>query len=284
MSKPRKILITGSAGQLGSELSALMQDDSAFCVTSAPHRMLDVTSEASWRQVLQAVRPDIVVNCAAYTAVDRAESDADAATAVNATAPGILARTAPEGTRIIHISTDYVFDGAADRPYTEDDAPAPLSVYGRTKLLGERALLSERPDSMVIRTGWLYSAHNRNFLTTMLDLARQGRALAVVDDQTGVPTAAPGLARAIAGICRAGIIAGTYHYSAAGQATWYGFAREIFSLAGLSPQLTPTTTEAYGAPAPRPRYSVLDTSRIRAAYDIDLPTWQQELRTILQQR
>jgi dTDP-4-dehydrorhamnose reductase len=282
---PDILLVTGAAGQLATAL-AEAKPPAGCILATAGRRRADLTSLPSLEAVLGELDPRIVINTAAYTAVDRAERDSDAAFAVNAHGVASLAALcAARNTPLIHISTDYVFDGRKTSPYREDDTPGPLNVYGASKLAGEDALRACHPRHLILRTSWLYSASGANFFTTMLRLARERDEVAVVDDQRGSPTYAGDLARAIM-VAAEGILAGeqlwgTYHVSANGETSWHGFAAEIFARAaarGLrTPQLKAISSAAYGAPAARPARSVLDTQRFANVFHHHMPDWREGL-------
>ncbi len=281
-----KILVTGSNGQLGRELRSLFEknDDSETVVVYADVDTLDITDRQAVENFLRQGEFTHVVNCAAYTAVDKAEEDKALCHAINTDGPGNLARMAEElGYRIIHISTDYVFDGTGHKPMTESDKPAPLGVYGTTKRRGETALLGLAPDSIIIRTAGLYSRYGNNFVKTMLRLALEGRKqVRVVYDQIGAPTSAVDLAAAIYAILFSNKWkGGIYHYSNEGVCSWYDVAREVFDNLpdGIkAPELMPILSAEYSAPAARPLYAVLDHSRIRATYGISIPHWRHSLK------
>lgn len=248
-------LITGAAGMLGRDVTTVL--DGAD-VTALGRAELDVTDADA---VDHAVRGhDVVVNTAAWTDVDGAESAEEAATAVNGTGPAHLAAAcARHGARLVHISTDYVFDGAATAPYAEDAPTAPRSAYGRSKLAGERAVLGTLPDTgYVVRTAWLYGEHGANFVATMARLAAARDTLDVVDDQHGQPTWSMDVAARVVELVRADAPAGVYHATNSGETTWFGLARAVFTQLGLDPErIRPTTTDTFPRPAPRPAYSVL---------------------------
>ena len=248
-------LVTGAAGMLGRDVVAVL---SGADVTALGRAELDVTDADA---VDHAVRGhDVVVNTAAWTDVDGAETAEAAATAVNGTGPAHLAAAcARHGTRLVQISTDYVFDGAASAPYAEDAPTGPRSAYGRGKLAGERAVLTTLPDAgYVVRTAWLYGQHGRNFVATMARLAAAREFLDVVDDQRGQPTWSLDLAHRVVDLVRADAPAGVYHATSSGETTWFGLARAVFEQLGLDPsRVRPTTTDAFPRPAPRPAYSVL---------------------------
>ncbi|TDE15912.1 dTDP-4-dehydrorhamnose reductase [Jiangella asiatica] len=249
-------LVTGAAGMLGHDLVTLLTERD-MKVTAARRDQLDVTDAAAVDDAVSG--HDVVVNAAAWTDVDAAESDETAAFAVNGTAPGLLAAAcARHGARLVHVSTDYVFDGQASEPYPEDAPTAPRSAYGRTKLAGERAVLSGLPDAVVVRTAWLYGQHGRNFVATMARLAASRDHVDVVDDQRGQPTWSHDLAQRVVELIDAGAPGGAYHATNSGSTTWFGLARAVFTHLGLDPsRVRPTTTEAFPRPAPRPAYSVL---------------------------
>jgi dTDP-4-dehydrorhamnose reductase len=234
---------------------------------------------------VRTFRPATIVNTAAYTKVDAAETDRDAAFAINATAPGVLAEEARRaGALLIHYSTDYVFDGKARQPYTEDAAPAPLSVYGASKLEGERRIAASGARAIVFRTSWVYGMRGANFLLTMQRLARERDEIGVVDDQVGVPNWSRALARATARVLALGgealaDRAGLYHLSCTGQASWYAFAREI--LRDVPVRVVPIATSAYPTPARRPSYGVLDTEKFATAFGFALPDWRTALAECL---
>lgn len=279
----KHILITGAGGQLGREMQALAADHPDFTYDFTDAATLDVTDRGAVDEWFATHPVDFVVNCAAYTAVDRAESDREACHRLNAFAPGCLADAARRnGAQMVHVSTDYVFDGSKCTPYVEDDEPAPVTVYGRTKLEGERAVMELCPDAMVIRTAWLYSPHGQNFVKTMLRLGRERDRLGVVFDQVGTPTYARDLARAIYAAIEAGIRPGIYHYTDEGVCSWYDFAVAIHRLAGIdSCRVSPIRTAEYPTPARRPAYSVLDKQKIKDTYGMTIPHWEDSLASCL---
>jgi dTDP-4-dehydrorhamnose reductase len=255
----RKWLITGAGGMLGRDLSDLLAGEGDQ-VAALGRADLDITDAAGARDAVARHRPDVVVNCAAWTAVDDAEAHEDAALGVNGRGVAHLAGVcAGHGAALVQISTDYVFDGTAEKPYAEDHPTGPRSAYGRTKLAGEEAARAALPDgAYVLRTAWLYGAHGKSFYRTMLSRALAGAPVSVVDDQRGQPTWTADVARQIHALIAAGAPAGTYHATSSGEVTWFGFAREIYATAGADPALvTPTTTAEFPRPAPRPAYSVL---------------------------
>jgi dTDP-4-dehydrorhamnose reductase len=252
-------LVTGANGMLGCELVGLLRhQDSA--VTALARADLDVTNPDAVLSAVAAARPQVVVNCAAWTAVDLAESQEEAALAVNGTgAANVAAACAATGARLIQISTDYVFDGRAREPYAEDSPPAPATAYGRTKLAGEQAVRERLPDdAIILRTAWLYGPHGGNFVATMLRLERERPSVSVVDDQHGQPTSTMALARQIIAVAAAKAPAGIYHATCAGETSWFGLARAVFRLAGADPErVIPIPGSELARPAPRPAYSVL---------------------------
>lgn len=292
-----KILLTGKNGQLGFELQrALAPLGQVVAVGTAD---CDLADEAALRALVRAVAPDVIVNPAAYTAVDKAESDQERAFAVNARAPGILGEEgALLGALVLHYSTDYVFDGAKHGAYTEDDKPAPQGVYGQSKLDGERALAAANPRHLVLRTSWVVGAHGGNFAKTMLRLAGERERLTVVADQFGAPTSAALLADLSAHLVRQHARAGgeafpygTYHVTASGDTSWHAYAQFVIGQALAAGKqlkagvdaIAPLTTAEYPTPAKRPANSRLDTTRFRTAFGLRLPPWQEGVRHVLQQ-
>ncbi|HEU5029962.1 MAG TPA: dTDP-4-dehydrorhamnose reductase [Spirillospora sp.] len=266
-------LVTGAGGMLGTDLVARLDD------VVAPGRAdLDLTDADAVREALRRHRPETVVNCAAWTAVDDAESSEDEALAVNGTAVGALVAGCAEiGAKLVQVSTDYVFDGTATEPYPEDAPTAPLNAYGRTKLAGETAVLGyER--GYVVRTAWLYGANGPSFVRTMARLAGERDTVEVVDDQAGQPTWTGDLADRIIALARADAPAGAYHGTNAGRTTWYGLAREVFALLGHDPaRVRATTSERFVRPAPRPAFSVLGHGRWAAAGLAPMRDWRDAL-------
>ena len=273
------ILITGCKGQLGNEL--LLQEAShpthQFFNTDVDE--LDISDQAAVDAYVNEHEIDGIINCAAYTAVDQAESDKERCTTLNTLAPAYLANAVNQrGGWIIHISTDYVFNGKAYRPYQEDDTPSPDSVYGSTKLASELGVTKFCQRAMVVRTAWLYSTFGRNFVKTMIRLGQERNELGVVADQVGTPTYARDLAAAILDIVEKGIIPGVYHYSNEGVISWYDFAKAIHRIAGINGcKVRPLHTEEYPTPAQRPAYSVLDKTKIKKTYNIEVPYWEESL-------
>ncbi|MCU1690855.1 MAG: dTDP-4-dehydrorhamnose reductase [Jatrophihabitantaceae bacterium] len=288
---PRRWLITGASGQLGSDLARVLSPapTPGVAVLGGPKVMaatradLDVTDSAAVRAAVRSWRPDVIINAAAYTAVDAAETDEDAAFLLNATAPGFLARAAAEnGARFIHVSTDYVYAGDADRPYTEADETDPRSAYGRTKLAGEAAVLELDPTAHVVRTAWVYGQTGGNFVKTMLRLAGERDTVSVVQDQRGSPTWSQDLARGLVALAQSDAAGGLYHCTNTEDTTWFGFTQAIFEAAELDPaRVLPTTSADFVRPAPRPAYSVLSHAKWDAAGLPEMPTWRTALRTAL---
>lgn len=266
-------LVTGAGGQLGQELRLLLGDRAVY----VGHGELDIADEAAVRAFCAARTFDFIINCAAYTAVDRAEDDAEGAERVNALGPALLARY---GRRIVQISTDYVFDGDISRPYREDDEPRPQSVYGRTKLAGEKAVLAEAETAVVVRTSWLYSSFGNNFMKTMRRLGAERESLGVVFDQVGTPTCAADLAAAIVTMLPQ-LTSGmkeVYHYSNEGVASWYDFACAIMKASGLACTVRPIESSEYPTRAARPAFSVLNKAKIKKRFGLAIPHWTDGLK------
>ncbi len=281
-----KILVTGSNGQLGRELQGQLDSRAPGSAVYIDIDTLDLTDRSAVETYMRSGDFSHVINCAAYTAVDKAEEDKMQCSVANVDAVSNLARLADElGFKIIHISTDYVFDGNSCRPYREIDKPEPLSVYGVTKRKGETALIGLAPDSMIIRTGWLYSPHGHNFVKTMLELGRRNSQLRVVADQIGTPTYAADLAKAITDILLSGHWSpGIFHYSNEGVASWYDVAVATLEYCGMenrAAEIVPIPSSDYPQAATRPLFAVLDKSKIKATYGIRIPHWQASLRHCL---
>ncbi|HEV7725947.1 MAG: rfbD [Modestobacter sp.] len=284
-------LVTGAAGQLGTDLQAVLADRPGHgdTVTALGRGQLDLTDEDGVRSTVRdwltaaegrGDRP-VLINAAAYTAVDAAETDEDTAALVNGAAPGWLAQELAGRGRLVHVSTDYVFDGTATTPYGTGDTPAPRTAYGRTKLAGERAVSAVDDDAVVVRTAWVYAAHGTNFVRTMLRLEAERDTVSVVADQTGSPTWSADLAAGLVQLAATGT-RGLLHATDTGTTTWHGLAREVFALTGADPdRVRPTTTDAFPRPAHRPAYSVLDPASWTAAGLTPLPAWPDALRACL---
>lgn len=282
-----KILVTGSRGQLGLSLQRILAGRNDIDAVFTDVAELDITNHEAVDRYIGDLRPDYLVNCAAYTAVDKAESDDLTAAKINTEAVGNLAQAARKyGVKVIHISTDYVFAGNSCRPYDENDEPYPQSIYGRTKLEGEGVLTAFCPDSIIIRTAWLYSEYGSNFVKTMLRLGKEKKALTVVSDQIGTPTYAGDLAEAIVAIIsNPSQASGIYHFTNEGVASWYDFAKAIFRLSGMDEEVsvTPVGTNEYPSAAKRPLYSVLNKQKIKNTFNINIPYWENSLKKCLKQ-
>jgi dTDP-4-dehydrorhamnose reductase len=281
--KPR-ILLLGSGGQLGMQLAKVLAAETEL--TALSRAELDFTDQAALRTAVRNAAPEIVINAAAYTAVDKAEQEPQLARAVNAIAPGVLADELRQTDGwLIHYSTDYVFDGSGTTPWRETDPTGPLSVYGQTKLDGELAIAASGCRHIVLRTSWVYAAEGRNFLHTMLRLGRERERLSIVDDQIGAPTSAEAIAAATGTLIQklaghASEASGVYHLTCGGATSWYGFARAIFSAFASRqkpPELLPIPTEAYPTPARRPHNSRLNCDKFAAEFGIRLPHWEEAL-------
>ena len=279
------ILITGCNGQLGNEMQLLQKGHPKHRFFNTDVQELDITDEAAVRAFVNDNAIDGIVNCAAYTAVDKAESNQALCSLLNADAPGILASAVDaRGGWLIQISTDYVFDGTAHKPYVETDPTCPDSTYGRTKLQGEQNAFRACSRTMVIRTAWLYSTFGNNFVKTMLKLGREKEELGVIFDQIGTPTYARDLATAIMAAITQGIVPGIYHFSNEGVISWYDFTKAIHRIAGISScHVRPLHTQEYPTPANRPHYSVLDKTKIKQTYSLSIPYWEDSLRDCIQQ-
>lgn len=272
-----KILITGAHGQLGTELSKLLPGAVLTDVAE-----LDITNLVAVQKFVQENNITTIINCAAYTAVDKAEDDVDLATKINVLGSENLAKT---GCKIIHISTDYVFDGKGYKSYTPEDEPHPISVYGKTKRAGELAVLQNAKEAVIIRTAWLYSPYGNNFVKTMRRLGAEKESINVVNDQIGTPTYAGDLAEAIVKILPqiSESTKGIYHFTNEGVCSWYDFASEIMEQSGLKCQVNPIPSSAYPTKANRPFYSVLDKSKIKEVFNINIQHWKKGLEKCLKQ-
>ena len=273
------ILITGCNGQLGNEIQLLQTQYAQHTWFNTDVNELDITDKAAIERFVEENEIGGIVNCAAYTAVDKAESDPQLARKLNADAPTFLAEVVGKrGGWMVQVSTDYVFNGTKHTPYMETDEPCPNSVYGQTKLEGEQAVSKLCPNAMIIRTAWLYSEFGNNFVKTMIRLGREREQLGVIFDQVGTPTYAHDLATAIMTAIDKDIKPGVYHFSNEGVTSWYDFTKSIHRLAGINTcQVSPLHTAEYPTPACRPAYSVLDKTKIKDAYGIEIPHWEETL-------
>ena len=281
----KNVLITGANGQLGNEMRLVAATDAERVYHFTDVAELDICNEEAIERFVVEHAIDCIVNCAAYTNVNKAEEDAELCDKLNHLAPANLARVAAKhGASLIHVSTDYVFNGQHYIPYKEDDDTCPNSVYGTTKLAGEQAIQALCADAVIIRTAWLYSTFGNNFVKTMLRLGSERAELGVVFDQIGTPTYARDLARAIHHIIGNGVVPGIYHYSNEGVCSWYDFTKAIFELGGITTcALKPLHTDEYPTPAARPHYSVLDNTKIKQTYGVEVPYWMDSLRECIKQ-
>jgi len=285
----KTILVTGSTGQLGQSLKMIARDYSDYDFIFAQREQLDLSNGESITAFFKQNKFDLIINCAAYTAVDKAESEPELADKINHLAVKQLAELAQQhNVKLIHISTDYVFNGTQYRPYIETDNVAPQSVYGETKLKGEQALLAKMPNNaLIIRTSWVYSEYGNNFVKTMLRLGKERDALNVIFDQIGTPTYAHNLAQEIMAIVnsdtfqQANVNSETYHYSNEGVCSWYDFAKTIFELSNISCNVSPIETKDYPTPATRPHYSLLNKAKIKQSYKLTIPYWKDSLQDCL---
>lgn len=273
------ILITGCNGQLGNELQLLEKNYSEHTFFNTDVHELDITNAEAIDKFVSSNNIDIIINCAAYTAVDKAESNKELCQVLNADAPAYLAKAISKRNGwMIQVSTDYVFDGTKNTPYVETDSPCPNSVYGSTKLDGEKAVEQACKNTMIIRTAWLYSSFGNNFVKTMMRLGKEKDELNVIFDQIGTPTYARDLAIAIMTAVEKGIVPGIYHFSNEGVISWYDFTKAIHRLSGItSCHVRPIHTEEYPTAATRPHYSVLDKTKIKKTYGIEIPYWEDSL-------
>lgn len=276
----KNILITGANGQLGNEMRLLAEVNKEYTYFFTDVAELDICDEQAVMNFVTDHQIDIIVNCAAYTAVDKAEDDRELCDKLNHFAPGYLAKAIQSrGGYLVQVSTDYVFDGTAHIPYKEELATCPDSVYGTTKLAGEQEAMKYCSNTMIIRTAWLYSTFGNNFVKTMIRLGKEKEALGVIFDQIGTPTYARDLAVAIFAAINKGIVPGIYHYSNEGVCSWYDFTQMIHHLAGIGTcKLRPLHTEEYPTKANRPHYSVLDKTKIKETYGIEIPYWVDSLK------
>lgn len=279
----KNILVTGANGQLGNEMRVLSAEHKEHNYFFTDVAELDICNEQAVMAFVKENDIHVIVNCAAYTAVDKAEDNMELCTKLNSDAVGYLAKAAENNqAEFIQISTDYVFDGTNHLPYKESDATCPNSVYGVTKLAGEKNALEYCKKTMIIRTAWLYSTFGNNFVKTMIRLGKERETLGVVFDQMGTPTYARDLARAIFAAIYKGVVPGVYHFSDEGVCSWYDFTKAIHRIAGITTcKVNPLHTDEYPAKAPRPNYSVLDKTKIKNTYDIEIPHWEESLKACM---
>lgn len=275
-----KILVTGSNGQLGNELRELASSFPQYEFIFTDVAELSITDSAAVDKMFQELKPAYLINCAAYTAVDKAESEKELNNQINGMAVGILASACQQtGTKLIHISTDYVFNGNASHPLTEDDEVDPVNAYGASKLLGEQLVFENNSQSIIIRTSWVYSFYGNNFVKTMRRLMKERESIGVVNDQVGSPTYAADLAQAVLQIISSGRwVPGIYNFSNEGVISWFDFANEIKRLIGSSCVVNPLSTEQFPTPARRPKYSVLNKTKIQQTFSIQLRDWKESLK------
>lgn len=280
-----KILVTGSNGQLGSELRDILENDSRYETYFLDRKQLPLDHTVIIHDILGMYQPDVIIHAAAYTAVDKAESEPELADAVNHFASEEIAQYCRlHGVRLIAISTDYVFDGNSEVALTEEAPVYPINTYGLTKLQGEQAILKWHAESIVIRTSWVYSAYGNNFVKTMIRLMSERDEISVINDQVGSPTYAKDLAQAIVDIIDGDDwVGGIYHYSNEGEISWYDFAIAIRELQGLDCKINPIPTTQYPTPAKRPKYSLLDKSKIKRTFKVEVPNWKDSLERMLKE-
>jgi len=285
-----KILLTGKTGQIGKELNNIVGD--LGNLITVDREQLDLSKPNSIEPVILDIKPDIIINPAAYTAVDKAEEEPDLAMTVNAIAPGLLAKAAKKvGAGMVHYSTDYVFDGCSGIPYKEEDPPNPLNVYGQSKLAGEKAVAKIEIPFLIIRTGWVYSIHGKNFFRTIKKLAKEKDILQVIDDQIGAPTWARSLAQRTHQTLKQCLnkkwlenkdpsLSGIFHLTCQGKTSWHGFAREILNMSDVSKniKLIAIPTSDYHTPATRPSNSLLNNEKIQKVFGLDMPNWEDALK------
>ena len=278
------ILVTGCNGQLGNEMQLLEKENPQHTYFNTDVAELDITNQDAIEQFVASHEIDGIVNCAAYTAVDKAEDNEEFCSVLNSIAPAYLAAAIEKrGGWMIQISTDYVFDGTQHTPYVEDDDTCPNSVYGKTKLVGELNVQKLCKQSMIIRTAWLYSTFGNNFVKTMIRLGQEKPELGVIFDQIGTPTYARDLAAAIFTAINKGVVPGVYHFSNEGVISWYDFTKAIHRLAGITTcRVRPLHTAEYPTPANRPHYSVLDKTKIKQTYQMEVPYWEESLRECIE--
>lgn len=274
------VLVTGSKGQLGNEVQVLASSYLQFQFIFTDVEELDICDRKAVEKYFAERKIDVLLNCAAYTAVDKAEEDVELCYRINEKAVGILGEVAAQyGTKMVHVSTDYVFDGTSYLPYTEDRPVCPATVYGKSKLAGELLLMDVCPAAVIVRTSWLYSSFGNNFVKTMIKLGRERDTLNVIFDQVGTPTYAADLADALLQVVSADkFIPGVYHYSNEGVCSWYDFTIAIHQIAGIDCRVLPIESKDYPAKTPRPHYSVLNKKKIKTNYNIQIPHWEDGLR------
>ncbi len=281
-----KILVTGSKGQLGSDIQDISSQYPALQFDFTDIEELNLTDASMVETYFNENKPDFCVNCAAYTAVDQAEDEEELAMKINRDTVSLLAEVCKKNnSKLIHVSTDYIFDGTNFKPYTEDDAPSPKSVYGFSKLKGEEAIALVNPDAMIIRTSWLYSSFGHNFVKTMIRLSNERDEITVVADQVGTPTYSGDLARVILNIITGfekSQIIGIYHFSNEGVASWYDFAKAIMQIIGSDCKVYPIESKDFPAKANRPFYSVLSKTKIKSDFNINIPYWPDSLKVAIQ--
>lgn len=277
----KKILVTGSKGQLGSSINKVQSEYEKAKYFFTDVEELDITNESAVRAFVSDNHIEYIINCAAYTAVDKAEEEFELAKKINVSAPGVLAKIAAEYNAVLfHVSTDYVFDGTAHKPYVEEDECKPPSKYGQSKLLGEEEVIKHGKNAIILRTSWLYSEFGHNFLKTMIKYGTERDELRVVFDQVGTPTYASRLAKCI--LCMINSNKETmgnqiYHFSNEGVCSWYDFANEIMEACKIDCKITPIETFEYPLPAPRPFYSVLNKAKIKKDYELEIPQWKEDM-------
>lgn len=278
------IIVTGANGQLGNQLKQLSSGYPGFNFIFTDLPEVDITSEHAVNEILLSTQPAWLINCAAYTAVDKAETESELAQKINADGPALLARlTDQHHVRMIHISTDYVFDGMHYKPYKEDHKKNPQGIYAETKSLGEDLVLANNPRSIIFRTSWLYSIYGQNFVKTVIRYSQEKGKMRVVADQIGTPTWAGDLSNAIMNAIEVNLSPGVYHYSDEGVCSWYDFSMAIIELQNINAIIEPITTSEFGAPAPRPSYSVLDKSLFKRETGLKIPYWRDSLKVCLKQ-
>ncbi len=276
------VLVTGASGQLGQSLQFIAPKHPKLQFIFVSTQDLDITNQELVNYFFKNNKIDFCINTAAYTAVDKAESEAELAKKINVLGPKYLAVACKKNkSKLIHISTDFVFDGSSEKPYSETDNPNPLGVYGQTKLEGEQEIINNLEEYFIVRTSWVYSQFGNNFMKTMLRLAQERDSLNVVNDQIGSPTNAIDLAEAILTIIKSKSTKyGIYNFSNEGKASWYDFAKEIFNVNDICIEVNPIATEAFPTPAQRPKYSLLDKTKIKETFNIEINSWQEALRKI----